>query len=1097
MTKEVAPSSSDMEGDPQPNVSWRNIMDTADAEAIKRDTPAPPIHNHHQQQQVTLSPVSKRLFKGRDGGVGTGTPTTVTPPQTSTGTPVPPVPPVLVPPPLLDQPLHQPALGGGGNPSYSAMISPRGTGGGGGGFLRVNMAGTVDSNTTASGTDGSSTYKYLHEDASQDPYQPLGQAQTQPPGSPGGRGAAVRQLKLKKWKEESDGNPNTAPSTTTTTAALYRGGSNRGRSPGPRNESFNKPTNSGGNDPHQSVVVPNKMTTASGHSTRISDLTMNTGDGGSSLEFATQAARSSVSGQQQQQEANVSGGAMPSIVENSMNSGAFHTATTKDSLPPESAGAASVATSSGLRFSEQLDTPHDEPRSTAPANISKEDEAAGMATTLNALKNIKMSGMDDKNKEEEEKKRQKRERLIWIGDHIPVCLGPTLVCVLIALIVVNSVRNGGDGSDTTLPPSATPIPTIPPTSLSLTRHESQLYSFINEMIQSPQSRSYSSYLDTSKWIQDKTSPQFQAFSWLLYDPLFESLLQDEQDRKLSELRGATEEEESALVAWNSQERSLQRASASINLASFLSSHQRQVVMQRFAMATFYYATGGPNWKRSSNWLSEQPVCSWYVNNFGRQCLTTSGDGDYKDDQRDIGDFITSLELDNNELQGTLPNELAILSDTLHTLILSNNSLSGSLPAFLLGRTLRPGNDEEDDDSAILRTLHLDQNQLSGSIPSEWVDMDDGDDGGIPVISRLEDLRLNDNMLSGMVPTEFWRKATSLVEVNIGGNPQLGGSIPTEIGNLISLRAFHGQDMAWVGSLPSEIGTCFQLRELNLSQSERLNAKADMEGSIPSEVWELPRLRHIDLEGLNLRGRLPKIGQLVFLTSTLRSIRLGRNKLQGTISTMFGLLTNLETLELQYNELGEGGTSNSQSNEFLPAVPTELGSLTMLTTFNLSNNPNLGLSSPIRDIGTEFGKLVKLQELNLSSCGLVSSIPRELGLLTELRELLLDGNNQWTGTVPMELGQLTLLEKLHIGSDVGIDGDDFFARLGLVGTIPEQVLNGLSSTLKSLVLPNNQFTGALPATLANFSKLTHLDLSNNQFTSTLPTELAILTKLGEF
>ena len=923
-------------------------------------------------------------------------------------------------------PITTTAPGGGSMDPDGAIVSPGGTTRRP--FMRVNMAGALeDSNEVASkstvSSDGSpARYKYLHEQAlggggdaassgvsstSSSPFRP----QRQPHPANEEQAGGGRKLVLKKWKESDD---ESSPA--------------RGRSPGPRDlqgSNVNKNHGNNGNDndgPHQTIVIPtvnrvnhnnnsNYMAGVSGHSvgtkSRISDLTMNTsgggGDGGSSLEFGSATRSSGVSDpqqhqqqqqqlsrQQQYQEALArysSGGSssndnrnnttmtMPSIVENSMNSGFGGSA-----APPESAAAAgasssaaSMASSKATRFSEQLSTsipdpPKPAPSPTPPEPISKEDEEAGMATTLNALKNLKTGGGGGDSSNNKKKKAKdegffNRDRIIYFFDHLPVCLGPTLVLAIIAVIVVKSMGGGGggdDGSSPSVAPSPTLPPTMAPTSTDLSRHESQLFEFINEMIASPQSP-YSSVLDTSTWIRNRSSPQFLAFSWLLYDPLFESFLRDEQDRRLEDdtdlsltsnsnssvMSPVSTIQEGHLQQSVLRSRRTQRASSSINLVSFLSSYQRTIVMQRFAMATLYYSTDGDNWEKNSNWLSELPVCSWYVNNFGRQCLTSTNN--YKGDvgDRDVGDFITQLELDGNQLRGTIPNELVIMSETLHTLILSNNSISGPLPAFLLGSKLNDGRNDPRDYPGLgygysLKTLYLDNNKLTGPIPAEWVG--DGD-----AITKLEELKLNNNRLSGTIPPEFWVKALSLVEFRIGGNPHLKGSISTEIGNLNSLRIFHGEHVGWTGTLPTEIGTCFQLRELNLNQydpEDTFDTAAKLQGSIPSEVWELPRLRLLDLEGLDLVGRLPTVGQLVFLTATLREIRIGYNQLQGSISTMFGLLTNLQTLEVQHNQLGNQGGINA-------AIPTELGSLTMLKTLDLSKNQFAST------LPTELAKLTKL------------------------------------------------------------------------------------------------------------------------------------------
>ena len=84
---------------------------------------------------------------------------------------------------------------------------------------------------------------------------------------------------------------------------------------------------------------------------------------------------------------------------------------------------------------------------------------------------------------------------------------------------------------------------------------------------------------------------------------------------------------------------------------------------REALVAFYNATGGENWIRSYNWLSDAPLVEW-------ENVTTNDDG-----------RVTSLDLSNNDLSGEIPPELGNLS-RLRTLYLDDNALSGEIPPEL-------------------------------------------------------------------------------------------------------------------------------------------------------------------------------------------------------------------------------------------------------------------------------------------------------------------------------------------------------------------------------------------------------------------------------
>ena len=74
--------------------------------------------------------------------------------------------------------------------------------------------------------------------------------------------------------------------------------------------------------------------------------------------------------------------------------------------------------------------------------------------------------------------------------------------------------------------------------------------------------------------------------------------------------------------------------ASLNLPSCAS--VASAAEERNALVAFYEATNGANWRRSDNWLSDQPVGTWYG--------VGAGDSGH----------VIHLILESNGLSGTLP-----------------------------------------------------------------------------------------------------------------------------------------------------------------------------------------------------------------------------------------------------------------------------------------------------------------------------------------------------------------------------------------------------------------------------------------------------------
>ena len=163
---------------------------------------------------------------------------------------------------------------------------------------------------------------------------------------------------------------------------------------------------------------------------------------------------------------------------------------------------------------------------------------------------------------------------------------------------------------------------------------------------------------------------------------------------------------------------------------------------RAALVALHDATGGPNWGRNNNWLSDVPISEW-------SGVTIDDNG-----------RVTELRLDHNQLSGEIPPELGNLAN-LEYLRLDHNQLSGEIPPEL-------GN------LANLEYLRLDHNQLSGEIPPE-----------LGNLANLEYLRLDHNQLSGEIPPELGNLA-NLEYLRLDHN-QLSGEIPPELGNLANLE----------------------------------------------------------------------------------------------------------------------------------------------------------------------------------------------------------------------------------------------------------------------------------------------------------------------
>jgi hypothetical protein len=351
----------------------------------------------------------------------------------------------------------------------------------------------------------------------------------------------------------------------------------------------------------------------------------------------------------------------------------------------------------------------------------------------------------------------------------------------------------------------------------------------------------------------------------------------------------------------------------------LSSYSDAQKIQRFTMATFFYSTGGDNWAQNDGWVTLENECLWYSSSFRGSC-------------DDSGNLLY-LELNDNALSGTLPSELALLSNSLIRLLLTGNSLnetdqmprlSGSLPSELGQLTL-------------LEVMSLNNNDISGSLPSQMgqlsllsvLDLERNElNGSLPTtignLRQLNNLYMAFNRLSGALPSELGY-LSMLVNLDFYGN-QLSSSLPTELGHLSILQSISLGDNKLEGAIPTHLG------ELSNLQGSVNLAGNLLTGTIPTELGQLLNIRNnLNLSNNKLTGSLPfELGKMV----NLRGLELQNNKLTGLVPTGFSSLGKLEVLRLEFNA-------------FTGVVPVVV--CQSLVTDQVFNNPTLFVTDCMGEI----------------------------------------------------------------------------------------------------------------------------------------------------
>ncbi|XP_027185104.1 probable LRR receptor-like serine/threonine-protein kinase At3g47570 [Coffea eugenioides] len=318
-----------------------------------------------------------------------------------------------------------------------------------------------------------------------------------------------------------------------------------------------------------------------------------------------------------------------------------------------------------------------------------------------------------------------------------------------------------------------------------------------------------------------------------------------------------------------------------------------------------------------------------------------------------------------------------------------------------------------------------------------------------------------------------RRVTALDISNMG----LTGIIPPQLGNLSFLVSLDMSANNFHGELPHEFVGLRRLKLLNLSFN-------NLEGEFPWWIGSFPQLRRLSLRNNSFTGLIPSsISNL----SKLEEISLSYNLLQGNIPIGIFNISSLQVINLRNN--GLSGVLPSDMCYHLPG----------LSILNLSVNKLYGQLP-----SSNLAQCSELRGLSLSYNEFGGSLPKEIGALKKLEVLYL-GFNHLEGVIPREIGNWYFLQKLDLqfNSLTGSIPIEIFnlSKLSVMSVTQNQLSGNLPSTfgyrlpnLEYLYLGANYFSGALPSSISNSSKLRKVDFSNNKFTGPIPISLGDLSLL---
>ena len=350
--------------------------------------------------------------------------------------------------------------------------------------------------------------------------------------------------------------------------------------------------------------------------------------------------------------------------------------------------------------------------------------------------------------------------------------------------------------------------------------------------------------------------------------------------------------------------------------------------------------------------------------------------------------LVAISMATNQIQGSLPSDIGKSLPNLEILSIYSNQLTGSIPPSIFNVTS-------------VWVFDVGSNNLIGRVPNLqklhnllYFDVGDnnigsGKEGDLSFLSdltnatQLRRLMISDNNFGGTLPMSISNLSTKLEMFWVEYN-QIYGSIPSGIGNLVSLELLHWGYNSFTGNIPSDMGKLSNLGALEIFMNK-------LSGNIPSSLRNLTKLFHLMLDRNHLEGSIPSdLGECHWL----QSLDLSYNLLNGTIPKQVFRLSSLSvSLDLS-------------NNHFTGSLPSEVGNLQSLSELDVSDNMLSG------KLPSSLGGCESLEVLHLQGNFFNGSIPLSMSSVRGIRDLDLSRNN-FSGEIPHFLEDFRILNNLNL------------------------------------------------------------------------------------